>query len=194
MQLIRLRGDGGPTDYARDVMDFTRYDKLRKNTAMSDLECLAWMAMHPPMRGESGTMTGYLQTHVIDHSNGKTSFTMPGTVALALCTVVPDSSKTGNTITEANYTGYVRPTIAGSGFNAAVAGGAGVASTTSTAGAITGGNCSGGSSVIIGWMLLDSSTVGAGNGLWWGTATSTTISTVQTPPTIASGGLTESLL
>ena len=195
MQLITLNNDGGPSDYAHDVLDLERLAYLReRNPGLSDLDCLVWLATHPPMRGGSGTLSGYSQTHLIDHLNGKTSFTMPATVALALCTVVPDSSKTGATITEAAYTGYGRQAVAGSGFNAASAGGAGVASSATNNGSITFGACTAGSSVIIGWALCDSATSGAGNMLWWGSTTSTTISTTQTPPTIGNAALTESLL
>jgi hypothetical protein len=193
MQVVELRKDGGPSDYTKDVLDFERYQWLKSNTELSDLECLAYIAMHPGMQGGSGTLSNYAETHIIDHVNGKTSFTMPTTVALALCTATPDSSKTGATITEANYTGYARVAIAAAGWNAATAGGAGAASTTSNNGTITFANCTAGSSTIIGWALCDSSTTSAGNMLWWGSATSTVISTTQTPATVANGGLQESL-
>lgn len=195
MQLITLHNDGGPSDYARDVINFERLVHLRAaQPELSDLDALIWLATHPPIKGETGTLSGYAQTHIMDHANGKTSWTMPATVALALCTVVPDSSKTGATITEASYTGAGRQTIAGAGWNAASAGGAGVASTATNNGAITFAACTAGSSTIIGWALCDSASTGAGNMLWWGSATSTVISTTQTPATVASGALSESLL
>lgn len=195
MQLIILHNDGGPSDYARDVLDFERLEHLRSsNPGLSDLDALVWLVMHPPIKGESGTLSGYAQTHIMDHTNGKTAWTMPAAVDLALCTVTPDSSKTGATITEANYTGYGRQAIAGAGWNAAAAGGAGAASTATNNGVITFAACTAGSSTVIGWALCDSVTTGAGNMLWWGSATSTVISTTQTPATVASGGISESLL
>lgn len=133
------------------------------------------------------SFSDYLENKVLDHVLGKTSFTMPTTVALALCTVVPTDASTGATITEANYTGYARKVIAAADLNAASSG------SSSNANAITFAACSGGTSTIIGWAICDSSTTGAGNVLVWGTCTSTVISTTQTPATIAVGGLVVTL-
>lgn len=192
MQLVTLHS-GGPSDYAVEHFDFELVRHIAKRRDCSDLEAFLKIAHTPPIAGGSGTLSGYAQTHVMDHANGKTAWTMPAAVALALCTATPDSSKTGATIVEATYTGYARAVIAAAGFNAATAGGAGAASTTSNNGAITFAACTAGSSTIIGWALCDSATTAAGNMLWWGSATSTVISTTQTPATIANGGLTESL-
>lgn len=133
------------------------------------------------------SFSDYAENKVLDHVLGKTSFTMPTTVALALCTVVPTDASTGATITEANYTGYARKVIAAADLNAASSG------SSSNANAITFAACTGGSSTIIGWAILDNSTTGAGNVLVWGTCTSTVISTTQTPATIAVGGLVVTL-
>lgn len=195
--ILHTNMDGGPSDYAREHFDFEFIRHLAKKRDCSDFRAFlrVWrLSSSPPIAGGSGTLSGYAQTHVMDHANGKTSWTMPAAVALALTTVTPDSSKTGATITEANYTGYGRQAIAAAGWNAATAGGAGAASTTSNNGAITFAACTAGSSTIIGWALCDSATLAAGNMLWWGSATSTVISTTQTPATIANGGLTQSLL
>src|SRR5258708_1855494 len=116
----------------------------------------------------------YGMSHLIDHLNGKTSFTMPAAVAMALATAAPTSTTTGATITEAAYTGYARQTIAGAGFNAATAATPSVATNN---GAITFGNCTAGTSTLLGFMLADSATLAAGNSLWYGTLTSTVIST-----------------
>lgn len=133
------------------------------------------------------SFSDYAENKVLDHVLGKTSFTMPTTVALALCTVVPTDASTGATITEANYTGYARKVIAAADLNAASSG------SSSNANAITFAACTGGSSTIIGWAIVDNSTTGAGNVLVWGTCTSTVISTTQTPATIAVGGLVVTL-
>lgn len=194
MQLIHLHADGGPSDYSREFVDYERLKWLEENTDLGLMDRVLSMFAKSGVGGGSGTLSGYAQTHIMDHANGKTSWTMPAAVALALTTATPDSSKTGATIVEATYTGYGRQTIAGAGFNAASAGGAAAASTTSNNGAITFAACTASSSTIIGWALCDSVTTGAGNMLWWGSATSTVISTTQTPATIASGGLQESLL
>lgn len=192
--MIRTHLNGGPTEFteANFDMELTRW--VAKRRGWSELKAFLHLAYTPRIAGASGTLSNYAETAIINHVNGKTAFTMPATVALALTTAVPDSSKTGATITEANYTGYARVAVAAATFNAATAGGAGSASTTATNAAITFPNCTAGSSTIVGWGLLDSATLAGGNMLWWGSATSTVISTTQTPPTIASGGLTESLL
>jgi hypothetical protein len=41
----------------------------------------------------------------------------------------------------------------------------------------------------VGYIIVDSATVGAGNAIWWGSVTSTVISTTQTPPTFAINAL-----
>lgn len=138
--------------------------------------------IYVPIAG-GASKSDYLENKDLDHNLGKTSFTMPSTVALALLTVTPTDSSTGSSVTEANYTGYARKAVAGSDLNAGSAG------QTTSANTLTFAACTAGSSTIIAWILCDSSTTGAGNALYWGTATSTVISTTQTPATIASGGL-----
>lgn len=143
----------------------------------------------------SGTFSNYVETHFLDNVTGKVTTTIAVTpVFLALCTVVPDSSKTGATITEATYTGYARASLNAAAWNSASSGGAGAASSVSNAGTITFAACTAGSSTIIGWALLDSGTTGAGNMLAWGSATSTVISTTQTPPTVSAAGLNITLI
>jgi hypothetical protein len=182
----------GPSDYARDVFDGDRLLWLRKRfPKASDLQCLVAMYQRPRMAGGSGTFSGYTQTHVLDHVNGKTSWTMPASVYLALCTATPDSTKTGSTITEISYTGpYARIAVTGA-FSAAAAGTAGNPATTANTGTVTFANCTSGSATILGWALCDALTVG--NMLHWGSTASTAISTTQTPPTVAIGGLTQAL-
>lgn len=140
--------------------------------------------MYVPIMG-AASFSDYLELKVLDHVNGKTSFTMPATPFLALCTTAPDDTKTGTTIVEAGYTGYARKSVAGSDWNAAAAGSA------SNLNAITFAACTGSTSTIVGWAYCDASTVG--NVIYWGTATSTVISTTQTPATIAAAGLVVTL-
>ena len=128
----------------------------------------------------------YLENKILDHALGKTAFTMPATVALAMCTAVPTDASTGATITEATYTGYARKVIAASDLNAASGG------TTTNANAITFNACTAGSSTIIGFAICDSATIGAGNVLYWGTTTSKVIDTSNTPATVAASGLSVS--
>ena len=123
----------------------------------------------------------YLENKDLDHNLGKTAFTMPTGLYLALCTAVPTDASTGSSITEATYTGYARKQIAAADLNAAASG----SSTTNVAEVFAA--CTGGSSTIIGFALCDAAT--AGNVLYWGTVTSIVISTTATPATVASGGL-----
>lgn len=123
----------------------------------------------------------YLENKVLDHCLGDGSFTMPAAVYLALCTVVPTDASTGATITEANYTGYARKQIAASDLSAAASG-----SKTNSA-AITFADCTAGSSTVVGFAIVDAST--NGNILYWGTVTSKTIDTSNTPATVAIGAL-----
>lgn len=125
----------------------------------------------------------YLENKDLDHNLGDGAFTSPATVALALTTVNPTDASTGATLTEPTYTGYARKVVSAAALSAATSG------SKTNSEALTFAECTAGSSTIIGWALCDSSTKGEGNVLYWGTATSTVISTTQTPPNIAVGGL-----
>jgi hypothetical protein len=129
----------------------------------------------------------YWEAAVLDGTFGDPTTPTITNVYLALCTVVPDDTKTGATITEANYTGYARAQVTAAAMNAAAAG------SKSNGTAITFAACTGGSSTVIGWALCDASGVSTGNVLAWGTCTSTVISTTQTPATVAIGGLVVTL-
>lgn len=128
--------------------------------------------------------SNYLENKLLDHIFNDSAYSAP-TPYLALCTVVPDDTSTGSTITEANYTGYARKAIAGSDMSAATSG-----SKTNSA-AITFDACTAGSSTVVGWAVCDAATTG--NVLVWGTCTSTTIDSTHTPATIAIGALVVSL-
>lgn len=140
----------------------------------------------PRIAGGSG-FSQYAESHIVDHSNGKTSWTMPSGSYLCLCTTTPTSTSTGSTIVEASYTGYARQSMSGN-WTAATAATPSVGVNTST---ITFGACTAGSSTLVGFALVDASSTG--NMIWWGTLTSTTISTTQTPPTVAGSGLSVQL-
>lgn len=130
-------------------------------------------------------MSTAVERKILDHLSTKTAFTPAGNF-LALVTTAVVTGDTGATIVEAAYTGYARKTIAAADWNAAT--GAAPASNTTNV-TETFGACTAGTSTVIGWAVLDVVTAGAGNILMYGTATSTVISTTQTPPTVASGGL-----
>lgn len=133
------------------------------------------------------SFSDYLETRVLDHINGKTAFTMPVTVALALCTVTPTDASTGASVTEATYTGYARKAIAAGDWNAAAAG------SQTNGNAVAFAACTAGASTIIGAITADSATTGAGNHLWWTTVTSQVIDVNHTPPSVAASGITVTL-
>lgn len=164
---------GAPTHYARSLLGAPEPQVA---------ELLA-----PAARWYAGlqcsSKSNYLENKVLDHFAGKTSSTLVTPIYLALCTVFPTDASTGATLTEASYTGYARKAISAANLNAATSG------QMTNGEAITFANCLAGSSTIIGWALCDALTKGTGNVLWWGTCTSTNISTTQTPATIAVGGL-----
>lgn len=133
----------------------------------------------------AGSMSDYMENKVIDHCMGKTSFTMPATVAIALCTTCPTDASTGATIVEANYTTYARKTLTpASDLNAAASG------SMTNALDITFAACTSGSSTILGIATCDSATIGAGNMLYWSDVTSKLIDVSNTPPVIKAGSLT----
>lgn len=131
------------------------------------------------------SFSDYWENAVLDATFGDPDVTITAPTYLALCTTVPTDTSTGTTIVEANYTGYARKSIAAADMSAAASG------SKTNSGAITFAACSAGSSTITGWALCDAATVG--NVLCWGTATSTVISTTQTPATIAVSGLVVTL-
>lgn len=134
----------------------------------------------------AASKSDYLEGKDVAHNMGKTSFTMPATVGLALLTATPTDASTGATITEASYTGYARKQVKAENLTEPT----GTSPTKITNSAeLTFAACTAGSSTVTAWALLDSTTTGAGNVLYWGTATSTVISTTQTPPSIAVGAL-----
>lgn len=190
------------TEYGKRWLDRRAADLARFKGVLLDVAKLAeheagrWASIEQRLALEgvptaiSSGISQYGMSHLVDHLNGKTSFTMPATVAMALATAAPTSTTTGVTVTEAAYTSYTREAIAGSGFNAATSATPSVATNN---GAITFPNCTGSTSTLLGFILADSSTIGAGNALWYGTLASTVISTTQTPPTIATTVLSLSL-
>jgi hypothetical protein len=128
----------------------------------------------------------YLELKVLDHIFNDAAYTAPSPF-LGLWTAALTDASTGATASEANYTGYARLTIAAADMSAAAAG------SKTNANVLTFAACTGGTSTITYWGICDSGTTGAGNMLVWGTATSTVISTTQTPATVAAGGLVVNL-
>lgn len=136
----------------------------------------------------SGSFSEYAAGAILAHATGKTAWTMP-TTYVALCTTVPTSTSTGATIAEATYTGYAR--LATSGDWGTVT--PGTPESIANSVALTFAACTAGTSTIVGFAIVDSATLAAGNVIAWGSCTSTTISTTQTPATFAIGALTLTL-
>jgi hypothetical protein len=182
--------------HSNTIRDVAKLAECERTEAGWESEAQRWAALEQLLTDEgvptaiSSGVSQYGMAKLIDHLNGKTAFTMPVTVAMALLTAAPTSTTTGATGVEATYTGYGRQTIAGAGWNAATAATPSVGTNAST---ITFGNCTAGTSTLLGFTLDDSATVSAGNALWYGTLTSTVISTTQTPPTVAAGALSTSM-
>jgi hypothetical protein len=160
-----------------------------------------WPAIEAALRIEgvpvaiSSGLSGYSMLKLIDHVNGKTSFTMPAAVAMALGTAAPTVATTGvwGATETTNYTGYARLAFTTANWTAA-AGTNPAAATYSSAGAVTFAGCSGGSPTTeLGFIVTDNATLNSGNALWYGTLASVVISPTQTPPTLATNALSVSL-
>ena len=205
--LLEPTGPMLPTEYGKKWMDDTWTAIERDRGVILDIAKLAeyeaemWDEIDRILREEThhrlGSLTGianglsqYVMHLLVDHVNGKTSFTMPVAVAMALDTANPASTATGASQAETVYTGYGRQALAGAAFVAATTATPSVSTNAST---ITFANCTGTGSTLLGFTLDDSATTGAGNVLWFGGLTSTVISTTQTPPTVAASALSLSL-
>ena len=121
----------------------------------------------------------YLDNKILDHILGTASFTMPATVYVALYTVTPTIAGGG---TEAAYTGYARVTTA-SLWSAAASG------SKSNSGPLSFPACTGGSSPVVAFGILDASS--AGNLLAFGSCTLSVSSGIT--PSFATGQLTVTL-
>lgn len=199
-------GETKLTEHGKRWFD-TRLAALDKfNATLKDVVTLAyremwkWPSVMRKLEAEGAPVaitsgvSQYGMSHLIDHINGKTSFTMPAAVAMALGTAAPTSTTTGvwGSTETTNYTGYGRLTLTpASQLNAATAATPSVATNSAT---LTFAACTGGSpTALLGFLITDNATINTGNALWWGGLTSVTISTTQTPPTIASAALSLSM-
>jgi hypothetical protein len=123
----------------------------------------------------------YLELKVLDHIFNKTAYTAATTFYLALCTTAPTDASTGSTIVEATYTGYARKSFVAADLNAASAG------ATTNANAITFAACTGGSSTVTHFAIVDASS--AGNVLFWGALTSSLAVSNGITPSVAASAL-----
>lgn len=132
----------------------------------------------------AGNLSDAAENKILDHSVGKTSWTMP-TVYVALFTTAPTDSTFG---TEVSGGSYARVATTGSSWNAAAAG------TTSNATALIFPTATASWGTVTAVALLDSNSgTAASNVIWYGTLTSN--KTVDTGDTFqfAAGALTLSL-
>lgn len=126
-----------------------------------------------------------VENKVLDHLYNDPAYSAPSPYMALGTGAISDSdvaASFGGT-TEANYGSYARVAIATSDMSAASAG----AKTNS--GAITFPGVTSGSSTIIAWAVVSAgpARLAAGDVIIYGTATSTVVSTTQTPPTIGAG-------
>jgi hypothetical protein len=122
-----------------------------------------------------------VENKILDHMVANATYTAP-TPSLGLWTSSVTDASTAATAGELTYTTYARQSISSTNMSAAASG-----SVTNDV-AITFPAVTAGGGTVTFWMLCSSSS-GAGDNICWGTATSTVISTTQTPPTVAIGGL-----
>jgi hypothetical protein len=129
-----------------------------------------------------------VENKILDHLTGKTAYASPGPLFMALLTTAASDTSTSASLVEATYTGYARKQIVAADWNAASAGA--VATAVQEAFAA----CTAGTSTVIGWALSPvAATAGAGDVVMYGTCASVTISSTQTPATVAAGALSMSL-
>lgn len=123
----------------------------------------------------------------LGHMWGKTSFTMPAELYLALCTATPTASSTGESIeaNEATYTGYVRLKLDLTKFKLTKA----ATATIENELELTFAACTALEKTVQSWATTEKKRAEACNIVMWGTATSTVISVTQTPPVVAAKAL-----
>ena len=137
------------------------------------------------------SMAGFsdaVENKIMDHMYRAVTFTPAQPSFLALTTSAVNETNTSANITEANYTGYARLSIASAAYTAAASG------EVHNSAQQTFAACTGGTSTVIGWAVCSvAATAGAGDVYHFGTCTSTVISTTQTPATINASALSLSL-
>lgn len=132
--------------------------------------------------GKSNDWITKLENGVWNHS----AVTFPSTLYFALWTTTLDATKTGSSTGEAAYTSYARVAMTANSTNFSTSSGG---SSITNSVAVTWPANTGGAETETYVAVLDAST--AGNILYWGSITSTTINNGDTPQ-INSSGLTAS--
>ena len=116
-----------------------------------------------------GSKSDFLENKVLDHVVRNTLYTQSAVVWSALFTVIPSDTTAGTEVSNSS-SGYTRVTTS------FVTAGLTTTGRTSNAAAVSFVTVAGGATLtIVGWGLLDTSTVAAGNLLYWATVTSTVL-------------------
>ena len=116
-----------------------------------------------------GSKSDYLENKVLDHVVRDTVYTQATVVWSALFTVIPSDTTAGTEVTNAT-SGYTRVTTS------FVTAGLTTTGRTSNSAAVSFVTVAGGNTLtVVGWALMDTSTVAAGNILYWATVTSTVL-------------------
>lgn len=170
--------------------EFTRWhksvtDEWKKRNGVSKLPNV----LAAPIAGGAGYADA-TENLIVDAENAKTAYTVTTQWFMALVKTAVTDADTGSTIAEPNTTtewvGYARKSVAAADMNAASAGSA------TNANAIIFAACTGGAGVaIIGFAKCIAATVGVLQK--YGTCSTVTVSTTQTPAQFAVGNFTTSL-
>lgn len=131
------------------------------------------------------SFSDYLENKVLEHVVGKTSFTMPATVAIALTQTTPTDAALGTEVPNSNT--YARYTTAGTAWGAAASG------QISNTGIFTFATPTGSWGTVNSFALVDSATYAAGNMIAWGTLTTPQAIGTGNTVSFAAGALTITL-
>lgn len=128
-----------------------------------------------------GSLSDYAEAKILDHLNGKATFSAV-TAYVALYTAAPSDSGGG---TEVSGNNYSRKQTAAADWNSAASGAA------SNANAITFATPSGSWGTVTHFGIFDAST--SGNLLWWGALTTSKTIAANDIASFAAGSLTQTL-
>ena len=116
-----------------------------------------------------GSKSDFFENELLDTFLRNEQFTAPATVWSALFTVIPSDSTGGTEVTNST-SGYTRVTTS------FVTAGLTTDGRSSNSAAVSFVTVAGGATLtIVGWALMDTSTVAAGNVFYWATVTSTVL-------------------
>lgn len=147
-------------------------------------------ALRGPLAGGSQFSDAY-EIILLDAENQKASITAAAPWYMALSILAFNDADTGTTADDGShiptYTGYARKSVAAADMNA----GAGTSGSVTNANAIIFAACTAGSSTIVAFAHCSAATTGTLRK--YGTCSSTTVSTTQTPAQFAAGAYTTTI-